>query len=198
MLVYNTCTMRKRADDRLAGHLGTAARLKREEPGRVVLVAGCLPQRAGATSSRGSRSSTALWGRRTCTACLICSRRRWSRRTQRPPATSTTARASAATSPRGASGPFQAWVQIMSGCTNFCSVLHRALRARTGASRSLEDIVAEVEGLAADGVREITLLGQNVNAYGLDLRRGGVRDAPTSPACSRGSTPSTGSSASGS
>ena len=44
MLVYNTCTVRKSADDRLAGHLGTAARLKREDPGRIVLVTGCLPQ----------------------------------------------------------------------------------------------------------------------------------------------------------
>ena len=44
VLVYNTCTVRKSADDRLAGHLGTAARLKREDPARVVLVTGCLPQ----------------------------------------------------------------------------------------------------------------------------------------------------------
>ena len=44
VLVYNTCTVRKSADDRLAGHLGTAARLKREDPSRVVLVTGCLPQ----------------------------------------------------------------------------------------------------------------------------------------------------------
>ena len=44
VLVYNTCTVRKSADDRLAGHLGTAARLKREDPGRIVLVTGCLPQ----------------------------------------------------------------------------------------------------------------------------------------------------------
>ena len=44
VLVYNTCTVRKSADDRLAGHLGTAARLKRADPARVVLVTGCLPQ----------------------------------------------------------------------------------------------------------------------------------------------------------
>ena len=44
VLVYNTCTVRKSADDRLAGHLGDAARLKREQPDRVVLVTGCLPQ----------------------------------------------------------------------------------------------------------------------------------------------------------
>ena len=44
VLVYNTCTVRKSADDRLTGHLGTAARLKRDDPSRVVLVTGCLPQ----------------------------------------------------------------------------------------------------------------------------------------------------------
>jgi tRNA-2-methylthio-N6-dimethylallyladenosine synthase len=61
----------------------------------------------------------------------------------------------------------------MSGCTNFCSYCIVPYVRGPERSRALDDVVAEAELLAAAGVREITLLGQNVNAYGLDLRRGG-------------------------
>ena len=59
----------------------------------------------------------------------------------------------------------------MSGCTNFCSYCIVPYVRGPERSRALADVVGEVQGLAADGVREVTLLGQNVNAYGLDLRR---------------------------
>ncbi len=76
VLVYNTCTVRESADERLAGHLSGAARLKREDPGRVVLVDGVpAAGRGGRRSSRASPSSTASSGRRTCTVCPSCSRR---------------------------------------------------------------------------------------------------------------------------
>ena len=71
-------------------------------------------------------------------------------------------------------------------------VLHRALDAGREVSRDPAELVAEVERLAADGVREVTLLGQNVNSYGRDLRRAGS----ASPSCSRAWTRSTGSSGS--
>jgi len=65
--------------------------------------------------------------------------------------------------------PFQAWVQVMSGCANFCSYCIVPYVRGPERSRSPETIVAEVRDLVADGVREVTLLGQNVNAYGRDL-----------------------------
>jgi tRNA-2-methylthio-N6-dimethylallyladenosine synthase len=68
---------------------------------------------------------------------------------------------------------FQAWVQVMSGCTNFCSYCIVPFVRGPERSRSADELVSEVETLVADGVREVTLLGQNVNAYGLDLRDGG-------------------------
>ena len=66
--------------------------------------------------------------------------------------------------------PYQAWVQIMSGCTNFCSYCIVPHVRGPERSREPATIVRAVRDLVADGVREITLLGQNVNAYGLDLR----------------------------
>ena len=69
--------------------------------------------------------------------------------------------------------PHQAWVQISGGLQLRLRVLHRAERARARAEPPAGEVVAEVEALAADGVREVTLLGQNVNSYGRDLPREG-------------------------
>jgi tRNA-2-methylthio-N6-dimethylallyladenosine synthase len=67
----------------------------------------------------------------------------------------------------------------MSGCTNFCSYCIVPHVRGPERSRRIDELAGEVEGLIADGVREVTLLGQNVNAYGLDLRHGGEGTAPT-------------------
>ena len=121
VLVYNTCTVRKSADDRLAGHLGTAARLKREDPARVVLVTGCLPQAEQAGFFARFPFVDGALGPQNL---------------HRLPELLHAAVEPAGGGPAGFfedgphfSGslsarrerPFQAWVQVMSGCTNFCS-----------------------------------------------------------------------------
>jgi tRNA-2-methylthio-N6-dimethylallyladenosine synthase len=169
VIVYNTCTVRRRADQRLAGHLSGAARLKREDPGRTIVVTGCLPQAEQAAflaehpfvdvavgpqnlhrlaealrTARGTTNSghvTFFDDDDTMSGDLPARRAR----------------------------PFQAWVQIMSGCTNFCSYCIVPLVRGRERSRATDAIVAEVAALASEGVREVTLLGQNVNAYGADL-----------------------------
>ena len=178
VLVYNTCTVRKSADDRLAGHLGTAARLKREDPSRVVLVTGCLPQAEQQDFFARFPFVDGALGPQNL---------------HRLPDLLAAAVEPAGTAPAGyfedgahfsgdlaarRARPFQAWVQVMSGCTNFCSFCIVPYVRGPERSRAPDDVVAEVEGLAAAGVREITLLGQNVNAYGLDLGRGGGGGAP--------------------
>jgi tRNA-2-methylthio-N6-dimethylallyladenosine synthase len=179
VLVYNTCTVRKSADDRLAGHLGTAARLKREDPSRVVLVTGCLPQAEQAGFFARFPFVDGALGPQNL---------------YRLPELLQAAVEPAGESPAGffedgpyLSGnlparrerPYQAWVQVMSGCTNFCSYCIVPHVRGPERSRDLGELTAEVEGLVADGVREITLLGQNVNAYGRDLWRRGEAGAPT-------------------
>ena len=179
VLVYNTCTVRKSADDRLAGHLGDAARLKREDPSRVILVTGCLPQAEQAGFFARFPFVDGALGPQNL---------------HRLPELLHAAVEPAGEGPAGFfedgprfSGslsarrerPFQAWVQVMSGCTNFCSYCIVPYVRGPERSRPVGEIEAEVEALAADGVREVTLLGQNVNAYGGDLARGGEADAPS-------------------
>jgi tRNA-2-methylthio-N6-dimethylallyladenosine synthase len=179
VLVYNTCTVRKSADDRLAGHLGAAARLKREDPSRVVLVTGCLPQAEQADFFARFPFVDGALGPQNL---------------HRLPELLAAAVEPAGEGPAGffADGPefsgslaarrerpFQAWVQVMSGCTNFCTYCIVPYVRGRERSRSADDLVAQVTDLAGDGVREVTLLGQNVNAYGRDLWRAGAADAPT-------------------
>ena len=184
VLVYNTCTVRKSADDRLAGHLGTAARLKRERPGRVVLVTGCLPQAEQADffarfpfvdGALGPQNLHRLPDLLDAAVEPVAGPAGFF---EDGPAMSGDLAAHRAR-------PFQAWVQVMSGCTNFCSYCIVPYVRGPERSREPEAVVAEVRGLVADGVREVTLLGQNVNSYGLDLRQAGRVEAPDFPALLR-------------
>ncbi len=169
VIVYNTCTVRQSADERFAGHMSGAARLKRQDPRRTIIVTGCLPQAEQADFLAAYPCVDVALGPQNLHRLAEALRE---------------ARASAGSGPLSffedgdvMSGdlpprrerPFQAWVQVMSGCTNFCSyciVPHVRGRER---SRTADAIVAEVAALARDGVREATLLGQNVNAYGADF-----------------------------
>jgi tRNA-2-methylthio-N6-dimethylallyladenosine synthase len=173
VLVYNTCTVRQSADERLAGHLGTAARLKRDDPARLVVVTGCLPQAERAAFfarfpfvdvALGPQSldhlSEALRGDRVEPRGFFADEPLLSGRL-----------------PGRRERPFQAWLQVMAGCTNFCSYCIVPFVRGPERSRPLPELVAEARSLVADGVLELTLLGQNVNAYGRDLPHDG--DGPT-------------------
>jgi tRNA-2-methylthio-N6-dimethylallyladenosine synthase len=178
VLVYNTCTVRKSADDRLAGHLGTAARLKRERPSRVVLVTGCLPQaERDGFFARFPFVDGAL-GPQNLHRLVELLEASVERGGEAPAGYFEDGPHFSGDLEGRRERPYQAWVQVMSGCTNFCTYCIVPYVRGPERSRAADDILAEVEGLVADGVREVTLLGQNVNAYGLDRRRGGEAGAP--------------------
>jgi tRNA-2-methylthio-N6-dimethylallyladenosine synthase len=166
VLVFNTCTVREKPDTRLAAHLGNAAARKRERPDLVVAVGGCyaeaqrerlfghypfvdvafgpgsIPHLGEWIAAGGYAVPRGKFGAHEHFAARLPSRRE--RRVQ-------------------------AWVQVSMGCNSVCSYcIVPAVRGREQ-SRLPGEIVAEVEQLAADGVREITLLGQNVNSWGRDL-----------------------------
>jgi tRNA-2-methylthio-N6-dimethylallyladenosine synthase len=181
LLVYNTCTVRKSADERLAGHLGTAARAKREDPRRIIVITGCLPQaeRAalfeqypfvdvalGPQNLHRLREAVlqALAGRTTSPECG-------------PRGFFEDGPRLSAELPARRGRPFQGWVQVMSGCSNFCSYCIVPYVRGRERSRPPRSIVAEVSALTTDGVKEVTLLGQNVNAYGVDLDSTGSSEA---------------------
>lgn len=175
VLVYNTCTVRHSADDRLAGHLSRAGKIKRADPGRVVIVTGCLPQAEQEALFRRFPYVDGALGPQNLHRLpeLLDSACGRMRQSKTPTGFFGDCPRFSGDLPTRRERPFQAWVQVMSGCTNFCSYCIVPLVRGPERSREMEAIVAEVRNLVADGVREVTLLGQNVNAYGLDLRRPG-------------------------
>ncbi|MEK7817612.1 MAG: MiaB/RimO family radical SAM methylthiotransferase, partial [Actinomycetota bacterium] len=166
LLVFNTCSVRDSADSRLLGRLGEARRLKKERPGRLVALGGCFAQSRQTEIFQeipfldvafGPQNIAELPGLLKSAAdspgpsysfddCPIPSAELPSRRLSR----------------------HHAWVQAMTGCTNFCSYCVVPSTRGPERSRRPQDIVDEVKRLVDDGVVEVTLLGQNVNAYGLE------------------------------
>jgi tRNA-2-methylthio-N6-dimethylallyladenosine synthase len=168
VLVFNTCTIREKPDQRFAAHLAQARVLKEREPEKVIAVGGCyaeaqrerlfslypfvdvafgpgsiphLGEWLGAGGAGVDRSAFGIAEERAFAGRLPMHRER----------------------------RFQAWVQISMGCNSVCAYcIVPAVRGRE-VSRRPGEILAEVDGLAREGVREITLLGQNVNSYGRDL-----------------------------
>jgi tRNA-2-methylthio-N6-dimethylallyladenosine synthase len=168
VLVFNTCTIREKPDTRFAAYIGDAVAQKRANPETVIAVGGCYAEAQrerlftlypdvdvafgpGSIAHLGEWLGAGGFGVPR-SAFGIAEERRF-----------------AATLPMHRERSFQAWVQISMGCNSKCAYcIVPAVRGRE-VSRRPGEIVAEVEGLARAGVREITLLGQNVNSWGRDL-----------------------------
>src|ERR671930_1589096 len=165
VILFNTCSIRESADSRFVGHLGEAKRLKSEDPTKVIGVGGCWGQavkddvfrqfpfvdvafgpgqvhKLAEFLTTDSISAQGFFEFEGFTGHLPAKRAR----------------------------DFQAWVQISAGCNMRCAFCIVPSTRGREVSRPLEELVAEIEALAADGVREVTLLGQNVNSYGTRLR----------------------------
>jgi tRNA-2-methylthio-N6-dimethylallyladenosine synthase len=165
LILFNTCSIREKADDRFIAHLGEAKRLKREDPERIVGVGGCWAQsvkeqvfaqfpfvdvafgpgqvhKLAEFLTSDSITAQGFFEFEGFTGHLPARRAR----------------------------PVQAWVQISVGCNCRCSYCIVPSTRGREVSRPPAELLAEVRALAADGVREVTLLGQNVNSYGRDLR----------------------------
>jgi tRNA-2-methylthio-N6-dimethylallyladenosine synthase len=167
VVVFNTCTIREKPDTKLAAYLGEAAARKREDPDRVIAVGGCyveaqrerIFERYPFVDVAFGPGSIAHLGEWLGAGGVGVPRGRFG----------LDERAFAAELPMHRERAFQAWVQVSMGCNSRCSYcIVPAVRGREQ-SRRPGEIVAEVENLAAHGVREITLLGQNVNSWGRDL-----------------------------
>jgi tRNA-2-methylthio-N6-dimethylallyladenosine synthase len=167
LILFNTCSIREAADSRFLTHLGEARKLKRERPEVVVGVGGCWAQSLkeevferfpfvdvafgpgqvhmlAEFLTSDSLSAQGYFEFEGFTGHLP------SRRTR----------------------PFQGWLQISVGCNCACSYCIVPSTRGREVSRPTAELVEEVAAMAADGVREVTLLGQNVNSYGRDLPRG--------------------------
>jgi tRNA-2-methylthio-N6-dimethylallyladenosine synthase len=173
IVVFNTCTIREKPDTKLAAYLGDAAARKRRRPDMVVAVGGCYAEAqreriferypfVDVAVGPGSIPHLGDWIR--AGGYAVPRGRFGSHETF------------AATLPMHRERRFSAWVQVSMGCNSKCAYcIVPAVRGREQ-SRRPGEIVAEVERLAVDGVKEITLLGQNVNSWGRDLARGLVTE----------------------
>ncbi|HEY4449974.1 MAG TPA: tRNA (N6-isopentenyl adenosine(37)-C2)-methylthiotransferase MiaB [Solirubrobacteraceae bacterium] len=164
LILFNTCSIRETADRRFISHLGEARRLKREAPARIVGVGGCWAQslkeevferfpfvdvafgpgqvhKLAEFLTSDSLTAQGYFEFEGFTGHLPARRAR----------------------------PFQGWLQISVGCNCACSYCIVPSTRGREVSRPYEELVAEVTAMAAEGVREVTLLGQNVNSYGRDL-----------------------------
>ncbi len=165
LILFNTCSIRESADSRFVAHLGEAKRLKHERPERIVGVGGCWAQsvkeevferfpfvdvafgpgqvhRLAEFLTSESLTAQGYFEFEGFTGRLPAHRER----------------------------PFQGWVQISVGCNCRCSYCIVPSTRGREVSRPFDELVQEVHAMAAEGVREVTLLGQNVNSYGRDLR----------------------------
>jgi tRNA-2-methylthio-N6-dimethylallyladenosine synthase len=165
VLVYNTCSIREKADSRLAGHLGVVARLKREDPDRVVVVSGCLSQSRRDELLNEYPFVDVMVGPQSLHELPVLLRESAEKKKPVGAFQEVTTRWSAELPRVRVQGPC-AWVQITAGCTNYCAYCIVPYVRGPEASRRARDVVGEVRDLAASGVREVTFLGQNVNAYG--------------------------------
>jgi tRNA-2-methylthio-N6-dimethylallyladenosine synthase len=165
LLVFNTCSIREKADTRLLGHLGDARRLKREDPSRLVMVAGCLAQSRREAFLAEHPYIDILVGPQSLHQLPLLIEERLGTGAAQSAFEERTSRFSAELPRARQEGPL-AWVQIMTGCTNYCSYCIVPYVRGPEASRAAGEIVEEVRALVDEGVREVTLLGQNVNAYG--------------------------------
>ena len=164
LILFNTCSIREKADTRFVAHLGEAKALKDRDPERIVGVGGCWSQslkekvfeqfpfvdvafgpgqvhRLAEFLNSDQLTAQGYFEFEGFTGHLPMKRER----------------------------DFQGWVQISVGCNCVCSYCIVPSTRGREVSRPAPELVAEIERLAADGVREVTLLGQNVNSYGRDL-----------------------------
>jgi tRNA-2-methylthio-N6-dimethylallyladenosine synthase len=167
VVVLNTCAIRENADNRLYGNLGHLRPVKERNPQMRIVVAGCLAQK-----DRGAIQARAPWvdvviGTHALPGLLDLLDRAEREGPQMDVREYTETFPSALPAARG--DAFRAWVSIAPGCDNACTFCIVPLVRGPQRSRSIDDIVAEVGALAARGVVEITLLGQNVNTFGRDL-----------------------------
>jgi tRNA-2-methylthio-N6-dimethylallyladenosine synthase len=173
VVVLNTCCIRENADNKLYGHLGRLKSLKERRPDLQIAVGGCLAQKdRELVAERAAHVDVVFGTHNLAHAPALLERARVEGQIVE---ILEEHEAYPSALPAQRDVEHSAWVTIQIGCDNSCAFcIVPAVRGKE-VSRRLGDVVHEVQQLAADGVSEITLLGQNVNSYGRDLGAGQYR-----------------------
>ena len=168
VVVFNTCAVRENADNRLYGNLGHMASVKARHPGLQIAVGGCMAQKDRDLILAKAPWVDVVFGTHNVGSLpTLLERARVEREAQIE--IKEALETFPSNLPTRRESPYSAWVSISVGCNNTCTFcIVPALRGKE-ADRRPGDILAEIEMLVAQGVQEITLLGQNVNAYGVEF-----------------------------
>lgn len=170
IVLYNTCAVRENAEDKVFGHIGALKAVKMERPDMILGVCGCMSQDESVVNRILTKHQHVdlIFGTHNIHRLPVLLRDAlyskemvvevWAKEGD-----------VIENMPKVRQGGLKAWVNIMYGCDKFCTYCIVPYTRGKERSRNPEDVIAEVRDLARQGYKEITLLGQNVNAYGKDL-----------------------------
>ena len=170
LIIFNTCCVRENAEQKVYGHLGALKKLKEKNPGLIIAICGCMMQQPEVVEhiKKVYRHVDIVFGTHNLYKFPeLLSNAIETGNTVIDVWDSTGSIAE--NMPITRKDNLKAWVTVMYGCNNFCSYCIVPYVRGRERSRSIEDVKNEVTKLAAEGCKEITLLGQNVNSYGKDL-----------------------------
>jgi tRNA-2-methylthio-N6-dimethylallyladenosine synthase len=166
VVVFNTCAVRENADNRLYGNLGHLLPVKQSRPGMQIAVGGCLAQKDQAGIAQRAPWVDVVFGTHNIGSLPVLLERARVEAAAQVEIVESLERFPSVLPARRES-PYAAWVAISVGCNNTCTFcIVPSLRGREQ-DRRPGDVLAEIAALAAGGVVEVTLLGQNVNSYGV-------------------------------
>ena len=168
VIVFNTCAVRENADNKLYGNLSHLANLKETRPNMQIAVGGCMAQKDRETIIKRAPYVDVVFGTHNVGSLpILLERARIEKQAQVEIKEALEHFPSALPSKRFSA--FSAWVSISVGCNNTCTFCIVPQLRGNEKDRAMADVVAEAKALVDQGVIEITLLGQNVNAYGVEL-----------------------------
>ena len=168
VILVNTCCVRESAEKKIAGKIGELKAEKKRNPDCVICVAGCMAQKDGEKLQKKHPQVDLLLGTayvndfKQLLLDYLADRKGIAY-------TDLTIHQSEFEGHRVRQSPFAAWIPIMYGCNNFCTYCIVPYVRGRERSRSIDNIVEEIEAAVQEGYKEFTLLGQNVNSYGKDL-----------------------------
>jgi tRNA-2-methylthio-N6-dimethylallyladenosine synthase len=175
VILFNTCSVREKAQEKVFSDLGRLRELKRQRPDLIIGVGGCVASQEGEAIVRRAPHVDMVFGPQTLHRLPQMIRARRSSGTAQVDISFPEIEKFDHLPPAKVEGPV-AYVSIMEGCSKYCSYCVVPYTRGEEVSRRFEDVLTEVAGLAAQGVKEIMLLGQNVNAYRGVMESGEVAD----------------------
>ena len=168
VVVFNTCAVRENADNKLYGNLSHLAPVKAANPDMQIAVGGCLAQKDRATITERAPYVDVVFGTHNIGSLpALLDRARVQQEAQVEILESLSVFPS--TLPTKRESAYAAWVSVSVGCNNTCTFCIVPSLRGTEKDRRPGEILAEIEALVAEGVTEVTLLGQNVNSYGVEF-----------------------------